>query len=137
MPVQTLSRRQQITRWALALGWTIFLTIQLVQSIRNPFLPHGIPDGEKSLARELFFSGLHLAGFALHTWLWWRAFALRFAPARAIWMAFLFGLTVGLLTETAQYFVPDRGVQPIDYAANILGVLLMVLWLHRRQRRTH
>lgn len=107
-------------RWGIALAWTA-LTVFLMLS-----------PGEQSAAEDLsrFFGGTdltdalgHVILFGVLTMLWRWALAGSHPHRRAMWMAVVIGLTVGIATELAQFFIPHRGVALIDLVANGIGVL--------------
>ena len=51
-------------RWSLAIGWSLLLTLLLLQPEADPLIDLGLPGGQ-SLGREILFSALHLLAFAL------------------------------------------------------------------------
>lgn len=117
-------------RWALAIGWTLLLTLLLLQPEADPIIDLGLPGG-RSLLREIFFSALHLLAFALTFTLWF--WTLRSAlPARASWLAaVLIALALGVATEALQSLTLDRHASVIDLIANFCGVLITAraIWL--------
>lgn len=115
---------QQIPlRLFVALAYTMLIFVILVQPQAQPVIPTGIPAGPPSWEREAFFSTLHLIGFGTLAALWWWVWE-AVTPQYALAVAALIAITIGMVTEGLQSFVPDRGVQLIDIGANLMGVLL-------------
>jgi len=116
----------------IALVYTLLLFIILVQPEAQPVIPTGIPPGPPSWEREAFFSTLHLLGFGTLAALWWWVWE-AVKPQYALLAAAGIAITVGMVTEGLQSFVPDRGVQLIDIGANLMGVLIalmLIRWWH-------
>ena len=61
-----------------------------------------------------------------------RYWLLALPPALLLCVGGLIALNLGLLTELAQTFVPDRGLSALDLALNAGGALLVAFWLRRR-----
>jgi hypothetical protein len=115
-----------LPRWALALGWTALVCLLML-------LP-----GEDSVAEDTsgFFGGTDLTDAAGHvllfgalTLFWYAALVCHVGPSVAFWRAALVGAALGLLLETGQSLVPERGVSLLDFSANALGVSGAVLAL--------
>lgn len=108
-------------RYGLALIWTIYLTIVLLQTPET--LPTVIQFSENFYIREAVFSFMHLLTFSLMALLWLDALRI---PAeqtgRLRWVAAAI-LIYTLLTEFAQGLVPGRSIQLPDLLANGLGTL--------------
>ena len=87
-------------RWLLSVAWTVFLCIVLLQPESDPVISLGLPSGPQTLAREAFFTTLHVLAFALTCTLWywtWRGHAaFRKSLALACIMAFAFGSGDGI-----------------------------------------
>jgi VanZ family protein len=119
------------TRWLAAIGWTLLLSLLLLQPEADPLIDLGLPGGQ-SLWREVLFSALHLLAFALTCVLWF--WTLRSAhPARKrLLAAALIAVALGIVTEALQSLTPDRHASLIDLLANIGGVLIAARLLNRR-----
>lgn len=119
-----------ILRGCLALAWTAFLCLLLLQPEADPLVDLGIPEGENTLLRELAFGAVHLAAFAFTCSLWTWALAARFRLQNSVLAAVTISLALGCLTELAQGFTPDRHASWLDIGANIAGSLMAarVLW---------
>lgn len=77
----------------------------------------------------------HIGAYFIATAAWYSYFELGRPQREALLRAAILTLIVGIVVETAQSLVPDRGTQLIDYAANMLGVGLFALVVNLRQRR--
>lgn len=115
-----------LPRWALALAWTVLVCLLML-------LP-----GEDSVAEDTsgFFGGTDLTDAAGHVLLfgaltvfWYAALVCQVRPPVAFWGAVLMGAGLGLLLETGQSLVPERGLSLLDFSANALGVSGAVLAL--------
>lgn len=115
-----------LPRWALALAWTTLVCLLML-------LP-----GEDSVAEDTsgFFGGTDLTDAAGHVLLfgaltvfWYAALVCQVRPSVAFWGAVLVGAGLGLLLETGQSLVPERGLSLLDFSANVLGVSGAVLAL--------
>ncbi|GAB4418115.1 MAG: hypothetical protein Kow00106_14050 [Anaerolineae bacterium] len=109
-----------LPRWALVLAWTTLVCLLML-------LP-----GEDSVAEDTsgFFGGTDLTDAAGHvllfgalTVLWYAALVCHVGPPVAFGRAALVGAALGLLLETGQSLVPERGMSLLDFSANALGVL--------------
>ncbi len=110
-----------LLRWSAALAWTA-LTVFLMLS-----------PGEQSTAEDLsrFFGGTdltdalgHVFLFGILTALWWWTLMEHLPLPHALRAAVAVGLTTGIVTELARFFIPHWGVALIDLVANGIGVLL-------------
>lgn len=111
-------------RWiALTIWMAVFLTY-LLQSEGTPILSTGIPPGPPSLAREAFFTTIHLIAYTMTTMLWTWALITVMPVRRALIVTFVIVFAMGFLTELAQTLTPDRHFQMIDLAANMGGLML-------------
>ena len=118
-------------RWLLALGWTLWLSIILIQPEAQPVIDLGLRPAPFSLEREIAFTIAHIVAFMLTTTLWSWAFVFTLPPGRALQIAIAVALLVGVFTETMQTFAPDRYPSLVDYLANVVGVLIATLALRR------
>ena len=121
-----LTRYAQHSPWrsVLAVAWTLLVCLLLLQPGRDPLVGPAAA-GDHSPPVVLLLNLGHFLCFAVMTWLWWRALG-------QIRPSLLIALNLGLLTELAQTFVPDRGLSALDLALNAGGALLVALWLRRR-----
>ncbi len=78
--------------------------------------------------------GAHFCGFAILTWLGYRAFSIGFgfAPQPALWWAVVTSILRAILDECQQSFVPGRTASAVDVLIDTGGILLMA-WLIRRR----
>ena len=119
-------------RWLAAVGWTLLLTLLLLQPEADPVIDLGLPQGDSSLQREIFFSALHLLAFALTCVAWFRALAGAFAARTSLIIAVLIALALGILTESLQTLTLDRHASWIDLLANAAGTLAAARLIWRR-----
>ncbi|MDE2852705.1 MAG: VanZ family protein [Chloroflexota bacterium] len=119
-------------RWALAIGWTLLLTLLLLQPETNPVIDLGLPRGDSSLQREIFFSALHLLAFALTCLLWFWALTGAFTLRTSLFIAVLIAIALGVLTESLQTLTQDRHASWIDLLANSLGAMAAARFIWRR-----
>lgn len=119
-------------RWALAIAWSLTLTLLLLQPEADPVIDLGLPRGDSSLEREIFFSALHLLAFAMTCGLWFWALA-RYIDRRAsLYAAVLIAIGLGIATETLQTLTEDRHASLIDLIANLGGALIAARIIWRR-----
>ena len=125
-------------RYVLALIYTVFVTILLLQSSSEPLIGPPAPPGPPSLRREILLTTGHLSVFALLTFIWWWALMPILSSARALYLTVRFCLVFGIVTELAQTFSIHRSVSVIDAGANITSVLLTAwaisAYRNRRQK---
>ncbi len=119
-------------RWTLAIGWTLLLTLFLLQPEADPLIDLGLPRGESTLPRELFFSALHLLAFALTCFIWFWALRRIFNPQLRLLAAALTAIGLGIITETLQTLTLDRHASVIDLIANIGGALIAARLIWQR-----
>lgn len=112
----------RILRWVLALSWTFYLTVLLLQPEMNPVIPTGIPTAPPSFEREILFTIAHLIFFGLTALFWCLALEKELSPTMALLIAALFLCSYGFVTELAQATVPGRSPQLGDILANITGI---------------
>ena len=117
--------------WSATLGWTVLLLFLMLSP------------GEDTAAEEVsgFFGGTELSDavghvnlFGVLTALWQRALALHIGKHRALTAAVAIGLGLGVATELAQLFIPDRGAGLADMLANWIGAALAAAILRYRRR---
>lgn len=117
-------------RFVYALVWTALVTLLLVQSSSHPVVGPAAPLGQPSLEREILLTSGHIIAFSILTFLWW--WALLRISQHPLTMAIVIGLILGIVTEWAQSFVPDRSASLFDLATNIV-VIGVTAWLIRSQ----
>ncbi|MYE26147.1 MAG: hypothetical protein F4X87_02800 [Chloroflexi bacterium] len=120
-----------IARWAVAIIWTLLLTLLLLQPEADPLIDLGLPGGQ-SLWREILFSALHLLAFALTCALWFWTLRSVLPSRRRLLVAALFALALGISTEALQSLTLDRHASLIDLLANIGGVLIAARMIRLR-----
>ncbi len=110
--------------WSLAIGWTLLLTLFLLQPEAAPLIDLGLPRGDSTLLREFFFSSLHLLAFAWTCCLWFWTLSGKADPRHSLFAAVLIAIALGIVTEALQSLTLDRHASLIDLIANISGVLI-------------
>ena len=78
---------------------------------------------------------IHLAEYALLTFLWWRALVTVTSAGRAALFAFLLASGYAATDEYHQTFVEGRHGSPVDWAIDSAGAALMALKLRTVQVR--
>ncbi len=111
------------TRWTMAIGWSLLLTLFLLQPEADPIIDLGLPRGDSTLAREAFFSGLHLLAFAVTCALWFYALRGGSDRLKPLLAALGIAIVLGVITEALQSLTLDRYPSFIDLLANIAGAL--------------
>jgi VanZ family protein len=122
-----------LVRQVVALAYTALLTLVLLQSSSQPYIGPAAPPGPPDPARELLLTVAHIIGFSLLVTVWWKAFA---PSPRALLMAILVALILGIVTELLQNFVPDRSASLFDLVTNILVTLATALLISVYQKRS-
>jgi len=121
-------------RWTLAIGWTLLLTLFLLQPEAEPLIDLGLPRGESTVPRELLFSTLHLLAFALTCFIWFYAMRHTFNPRMSLLAAVLIATALGIVTEALQSLTLDRHASLIDLLANFAGALVAARLIWRRYK---
>ncbi|MCY3867548.1 MAG: VanZ family protein [Chloroflexi bacterium] len=121
-------------RWTLAIGWTLLLTLFLLQPEAEPLIDLGLPRGESTLQRELFFSALHLLAFALTCFIWFWTIHSALTLGRRLLAAVLIAISLGIVTEALQSLTLDRHASLIDLIANIAGALVAARLIWQRYK---
>lgn len=121
-------------RWTLAIGWTLLLTLFLLQPEADPLIDLGLPRGESTFQRELFFSALHLLAFALTCFIWFWAIHRALNPRRSLLAAVIIAIALGIVTEALQSLTLDRHASAIDLIANIAGALVAARLIWQRHK---
>jgi VanZ family protein len=119
-------------RWLMALTWTVWISIILIQPESQPVIDIGVRPAPPSLEREIVFTTLHIIAFSLMTGLWWWVFYERWPLKRALVTAVILAVIMGAFTETMQSFAPDRYPSWNDFIANFTGALLTAYGIYRR-----
>lgn len=117
-------------RWGLALLWTVFFTVKLLQPGQQVIVASIIQPAPPSIERELLYTSLHLITFGLTAWVW--CFALRVSSdAKQVLITLLVILLVyGASAELLQMRIPGRSAQWWDMLANGLGISVgITVWL--------
>lgn len=120
-------------RWGIALLWTVFFTVKLLQPGQQALVAAIIQPAPASIERELLFTSLHLITFGLTAWIW--CFALRLtSDTKHVMIVLLVALLVyGASAELLQMRIPGRSAQWWDMLANGLGISVgITLWMNRQ-----
>lgn len=119
-------------RWLLAIGWSLLLTLFLLQPEADPLIDLGLPRGDSTIQREIFFSALHLLAFALTCMMWFWALRGAVNPRNSLFAAILIAIALGIVTEALQSLTLDRHASLIDLVANFAGALIAARIIWRR-----
>jgi len=125
-------------RWLVALAWTVFISIILVQPEQQPVINTGIPPGPNTLEREIIFTTLHLIAFGTTCAVWFWAWFGHLSLMKSLLFALVIAVVIGSVTEYLQTFAPDRHPSLIDFLANAVGAVIMawVIWRRRDDIQT-
>lgn len=118
-----------ILRYGYALFWTGLVILVLLQSSSQPVVGPAAPPGKPTLEREIFLTTGHIVAFSVMSLLWWWAFSSHFPITKALIFAALIALPLGIITELAQSFVPDRSASLSDLLVNVavaIGTLYLI-----------
>lgn len=124
-------------RWLVALLWTLWISIILIQPEAQPVIDIGLRPAPPSFERELVFTTGHVIAFGLTALLWWWVMTRYTANPRALIVAVGIALIVGTVTESLQAYTPDRHPSIADFLANVTGASLVALWLYRHGQTIH
>ncbi len=119
-------------RWGIAISWSALLTLFLLQPEADPVINLGLPQGDSTLAREVFFSALHLIAFGITCFWWFWALHHNFSVRMSLAVACLLAILLGGATEILQSFTLDRHASWLDLIANISGTMLAARLIWRR-----
>jgi VanZ family protein len=117
----------------MALCWTALLLVMLLQSSSQPLVGPAAPPGPPTLEREIVLTLGHIVGFAGLTGLWWWALLLWRPTDKALVLAVMIALVIGVFTELAQAAVPDRSASVFDLVVNGLTVSGTAWMIWRRR----
>ena len=119
-------------RFSIAILWSALLTLFLLQPEADPVIDLGLPQGENTLVRELFFSAMHLVAFGITCFWWFWALHNNLKLRASLLVACLLAIVLGGVTELLQSFTLDRHASWLDLAANIAGTLIAARLIWRR-----
>lgn len=118
-----------LIRHVIALGWTLFSTVLLVQSSSRPVVGPPAPPGAPDLWREVQLTTGHIVVFSLLVCLWWWAAQSYLPSHRALFVAVVFAAIYGFLTEAAQVFTTTRNPSLYDVVVNWIVIAITAVWL--------
>ncbi len=121
--------QKPLVRWLMAIGWSLWIGILLVQSESNPLIDIGIQSGPRTLIRDILAAGAHLLAFGTACGLWFWAWSgyLRLLPSLAL--ACCIAICLGGLTEYLQTFSPGRHPSWVDFIANCAGIFIVACFI--------
>ncbi|NWF67665.1 MAG: VanZ family protein [Chloroflexi bacterium] len=129
------SRHYLPLRFGVALGYTIFVLIILLQPARQPVIDLHIAQEPPSLERELWFALGHVVLFTALSALWYWGFSGHLPLRAAALLAFCVALLIGVGSELAQLMTTSRNLSLLDLSANAFGGLLLILLIYGISRR--
>lgn len=115
--------KNKTLHWFIAIAWTIFLSILLLQPESQTIIPTGIQPAPPSLKREILFSTVHLVTMGFTAIIWCFALGIRKKDYPLIALVMML-VSYGLSVEYLQGFVAGRTAQWWDMLANIIGISL-------------
>lgn len=123
-----------IARYSYALLWSALITLLLVQSSQQPVVGAAAPPGSPPPEREIMLFLGHVVGFSVLMLLWWWAFVARLQVVRALILAVVVALCLGIITELAQTLVPDREASWFDIITNTVTIVVTAgsIWQFNR-----
>ncbi len=124
-------------RWLVALVWTLWISIILIQPEAQPVIDIGLRPAPPSFERELVFTAGHVIAFGVTALLWWWVMTRYTANPRALIVSVCITLIIGIVTESLQAYAPDRHPSIADLLANVAGASLVALWLYRHGQTLH
>lgn len=128
--------KQPPLRVLLALAWTLFATVLLVQSSSSPVVGPPAPPGDPELVREVQLIFGHITVFSVLVCLWWWALTAYIPETRVLFVAVAFALIFGAITEWAQTFSANRSASIFDLAVNWAVTLITAILILTRPPRT-
>lgn len=120
-------------RWVIAIVWTIFLSIILVQSESQPIINTGVQPEPPTLQRELVFLTAHLIAFGVTCTVWFWAWFGHLSLSKSLIFGIGCAIIIGSVTEYLQTYAPDRNPSLIDFLANWVGALFIAYMIWRKQ----
>ncbi len=120
-------------RLALAIGWSLLLSVLLLQGEAHPLIDLGLPRGDNTLLRELAFSTLHLLAFGATLLCWHWALPRGWHGRSRLVAACFITLSLGIATEILQGYTLDRHASWLDLVANISGALIAAKLIRLRE----
>ncbi len=119
--------------WICAIGWTIFLSILLLQPEAQPIIPTGVRPAPPSLEREILFSSIHIVAMCFTSLIWCLTLNIRTNKFGFLTLAIVL-VAYGLGIEYLQGNVAGRTAQWWDMLANGIG-LGLGFWLWHRLKK--
>lgn len=120
-------------RWIIALCWTAFMAVLLVQPENQPIISTGIPPAPPTLGRELLFTAGHLIGFSVTCALWFWAWFGHLNLVNSLLMSITITVVFGSITEYLQAYSPERSPSLFDFLANCAGALFVAYIIWKKQ----
>ena len=117
-------------RFGVALGYTLFVVIILVQPTHQPVIDLHLSQETPSLMNQLWFGVGHMLLFAVMVLLWAFSFYQRLPLQAAVTLAFCVGLLLGVGTEIGQLIVSARDPSIFDLMTDVLGSALSAIMLY-------
>ena len=110
---------QPVLRWGIAVAWTgLILMFMLTPSdkpvVEDTSATFGGTDVTDAIGHVILFGTLAL--------FWWAALACHWSISNALYIALVISLCLGVFTEIAQNWIPERGTSLLDLVANACGV---------------
>ena len=109
------------------------MTLVLVQSSGQPVVGPPAPPGPPTPERELLLTSGHIISFAILNLIWVWALSPTMSFQRRLVMALVIAFTLGLVTELAQNYVPDRSASIEDLLVNWITTIVTLWWIRRKQ----
>jgi VanZ family protein len=122
-------------RFGLALGYTLFVIIILVQPTHQPMIDLRIARETPSMIDQLWFGAGHMLLFLMMALLWLWAFYHQLPLCPAVWLAFSVTLLIGVGSEIGQFMISSRDPSIFDLAMDTIGTSLplLMVWLLRHR----
>jgi VanZ family protein len=134
--LKSILQTQPPLTWQIAaLVYTALLTLLLLQSSSQPIVGPAAPPGPPDLGREILLTSGHIVGFALLVLVWWWALSITSNFSRALVLTVVISLTLGIVTELLQNFVPDRSSSLFDLAVNTVVTLVTATIIYKHGSR--
>ncbi len=115
---------QPVLRWGIALAWTGLILILMLTPSDRPV----VEDTSATFGGTDYTDAVgHLVLFGTLAVLWWAALACHRPISTAFYLALSLSLLIGISTEIAQNWVPERGTSLLDLIANTSGIAAFAL----------